>query len=74
MKKQTHISKKIEKAFEHLLNYCDYNSAKKPTCCSKCGFVGIGPEICHFIYDLQNTDNKDEIIKKLSKYITEDIK
>ena len=74
MKKRIHISKKIEKAFEHLFNYCDYNSTNKPKCCAGCIFVGNGPELCHFISDLQNTDNKDEIIERLSIFIAEDIK
>ena len=73
MKKQTRILK-IEKAFNHLLNYCDYNSANRPKCCSKCLFVGLGPVVCHFIYDLQSTDNKDKLITKLAEFIAEDIK
>ena len=73
VKKQIPTSKKIEKAFEHLINYCDYNSANQPKCCANCEFVGIGPALCHLLSKVRH-DNKGLLITKLSEIIAKDIK
>lgn len=73
MKKQTVISKKIEKSIQHLINRCNYWSSKRPKCCANCEFVGLGPELCYFLDGLRSS-NKEVLIKKIADFIGEDIK